>query len=88
MLALPAPTIPVESIRAGDAAQADVFSGLLRAEIADLAELITIAEARWMTRCDAGWGNPRTPEPVLRLREKMAEVQRLLDALRTRFATE
>lgn len=75
-------------MRVGDAAQADVFSALLRAEMADLAGLIAVAQARWMTRCDAGWGNPRTPEPVLRLREKMAEVQRLLDALRTRFAME
>jgi len=37
---------------------------------------------------DAGWGNARTPEPVLRLRAKRAEVQRFLDRLQSRFAAE
>lgn len=69
-----------------DAAQANVFAEVMRAEIAELEELIAVAQARWANRLDAGWGSSRTPEPVLRLREKRAEVQRLLDGLQVRFA--
>jgi len=75
-------------VHANDAAQARLFSEILQTEIAELEHLIATAEARWTTRCDAGWGNPRTPEPVLRLREKLAEVQRLLLGLQARFATD
>ncbi len=40
-------------------------------EIDDLENLIAVAQNRWTSRCDAGWGGAaRTPEPVLRLREK------------------
>ena len=69
-----------------DAAQANVFAAVMRAEISELEELIAIAQARWSNRIDAGWGSSRTPEPVLRLREKRAEIQRLLDGLLARFA--
>ena len=69
-----------------DAAQAGVFAAAMRAEISELEELIAIAQARWSNRIDAGWGSSRTPEPVLRLREKRAEIQRLLDGLLARFA--
>lgn len=71
-----------------DAAQARVFAELMRAEIAELDQLINIASTRWADRIDAGWGNARTPEPVLRLRAKRAEVQRFLDRLQSRFAAE
>lgn len=57
----------------------------MRGEIADLEDLMTVAQGRWAGRRDAGWGSPRTPEPVLRLREKIKEVQRLLDSLSARF---
>jgi len=70
-----------------DAAQASVFAEVMRAEISELEELIAIAQVRWANRVDAGWGSSRTPEPVLRLREKRAEAQRLLDGLHARFAT-
>ena len=69
-----------------DAAQANVFATALRAEISELEELIAGAQVRWANRIDAGWGSSRTPEPVLRLREKRTEIQRLLDGLLTRFA--
>jgi hypothetical protein len=71
-----------------DAAQARVFAELMKAEIAELDHLIDIAAARWADRVDAGWGNARTPEPVLRLRAKRAEVQRFLDSLYSRFAAD
>ena len=71
-----------------DAAQALVFAEVMRAEIAELEELITVAQARWAGRMDAGWGSSRTPEPVLRLREKRAEVQRILDGLLGRLAAD
>jgi len=69
-----------------DAAQANVFAAAMRSEISELEELIAIAQVRWANRLDAGWGSSRTPEPVLRLREKRAEIQRLLDGLLARFA--
>jgi hypothetical protein len=71
-----------------DAAQARLFSELMQAEINDLEDLIAVAQDRWESRCDAGWGATRTPEPVLRLREKLREVQRLHAALQARFGTD
>ncbi|MCV7177012.1 hypothetical protein [Mycolicibacterium sphagni] len=71
-----------------DAAQARRFSELMQAEIDDLEELIAVAQLRWENRLDAGWGASRTPEPVLRLREKLREVQRLQDALQARFGVD
>ncbi|WP_144418322.1 hypothetical protein [Mycobacterium sp. EPa45] len=71
-----------------DAAQARRFAELMQAEIDDLEDLIAIAQDRWNSRCDAGWGAARTPEPVLRLREKLKEVRRLQEALQSRFGTD
>ncbi len=71
-----------------DAAQARVFGDLIRAEIADLEDLVAIAQRRWSGRRDAGWGSSRTPEPVLRLREKIKEAQQLLHGLQARFGAE
>ncbi|WP_142391484.1 hypothetical protein [Mycobacterium sp. ENV421] len=72
-------------IHPNDAAQARQFAELMQAEIDDLEELIAVAQHRWTNRCDAGWGSARTPEPVLRLREKLGEVRRLQEALESRF---
>ena len=71
-----------------DAAQARRFAELMQAEIDDLEELIAVAQDRWTNRCDAGWGAARTPEPVLRLREKLKEVRHLQEALLARFGTD
>ncbi|GAY15360.1 hypothetical protein [Mycobacterium sp. shizuoka-1] len=71
-----------------DAAQARVFGELMQAEIAELEHLIAVAQLRWEHRRDAGWGADRTPEPVLRLREKLKEVQRLHVALQDRFGAD
>lgn len=59
----------------------------MQSEIKELEELIAMAQARWATRCDAGWGAARTPEPVLRLRDKLKEVRRLQEALQARFGS-
>lgn len=65
-----------------------MFAELMRAEIADLDRLIEIAQTRWADRVDAGWGTSRTPEPVLRLKTKRAEVERFLDRLQARFSAD
>ena len=70
-----------------DAAQARRLSELMKTEIDELEGLIAVAQDRWATRCDAGWGAVRTPEPVLRLREKLKEVRRLQEALQNRFGS-
>lgn len=74
-------------VHPNDAAQARRFAELMQDEIDDLEDLIAVAQDRWTSRCDAGWGGAaRTPEPVLRLREKkLKEVRRLQEALRARF---
>lgn len=77
-----------QSFHPNDAAQARLFSELMQAEIDDIEDLIVIAERRWSSRLDAGWGAERTPEPVLRLREKLKEVRRLQAALESRFGTD
>jgi hypothetical protein len=76
------------TLHPNDAAQARLFSELMQAEIDDLEHLIAVAQDRWENRCDAGWGATRTPEPVLRLREKLKEVRRLHAALQARFGTD
>ncbi|BBX08885.1 hypothetical protein MAIC_36880 [Mycolicibacterium aichiense] len=81
----PAPTRPFHP---NDAAQARRFGQLMQDEIDELEELIAVAQHRWTSRCDAGWGAARTPEPVLRLREKLKEVRRLQEALLARFGTD
>jgi hypothetical protein len=79
---------PTRPSHPNDAAQARRFAELLQAEIDDLEDLIAVAQERWTNRCDAGWGATRTPEPVLRLREKLKEVRRLQEALQSRFGTD
>lgn len=77
-----------QPLHPNDAAQARLFSELIRAEIDDLEDLIIVAEGRWSSRLDAGWGAERTPEPVLRLRDKLKEVRRLQAALESRFGSD
>lgn len=77
-----------QAFHPNDAAQARLFYEVMQAEIDDLEHLIAVAEHRWSSRRDAGWGAERTPEPVLRLREKLKEVRRLQAALQARFGTD
>jgi hypothetical protein len=72
-----------------DIAQARVFDAVLLGEIAELAVLVASMEKRWLRRCERGIDDPhRAPDALVRLRGRVAEAQRLLDALRDRFPSE
>jgi hypothetical protein len=63
-----------------------MFMQLLQHELDELAQLIAIAETRWLERCarrDSEYSRP--PESLNRLRERLAEVQKFKENLRTRF---
>ncbi len=52
----------------------------------DLEQLIASAEARWLQRCERSHRvYHRTPDSLVRFRERLAEVQKLIENLRTRF---
>ncbi|MCW2687888.1 MAG: hypothetical protein JWR37_2778 [Mycobacterium sp.] len=72
-------------VQAADVAQARLFDEILQSEIAELDELAEAAERRWLRRRERGPGADTPPAPLLRLRERAAEVRRLLGALRDRF---
>jgi hypothetical protein len=72
--------------QAADVAQARLFEAILVGEIAELEELVAASETRWRRRCERGAERADSPpEPLVRLRGRVAEAQRLLDALRARF---
>jgi hypothetical protein len=67
-------------------AQARLFETILLGEIAELEEFVASSEARWLRRCERGADRPNSPpDALVRLRGRVVEAQRLLDALRTRF---
>ncbi len=69
-----------------DTAQAQAFVHLLQREVVDLEQLIASAEARWLQRCERSHRvYHRTPDSLVRFRERLAEVQKLIENLRTRF---
>lgn len=71
---------------AADVAQAGIFEAILLSEIAELEDLAASAEARWLGRCERAIDRPdRPPEALQRLRGRVVQAQRLLDALRARF---
>ena len=72
-----------------DVAQAGMFDAILQGEIADLEQLAASMERKWLRRCERGIddGN-RPPEGLVRMRGRVSEAQRLLDALRDRFPSE
>jgi hypothetical protein len=71
---------------AADVAQARLFDTVLLAEIAELKALVTSMERRWLQRCERGIDNRnRPPEALVRMRDRVAEAQQMLDALRDRF---
>jgi len=70
-------------------AQARMFDDLLQGEIAELEQLVASMEQRWLRRCERGIDDEnRPPEGLVRMRGRVAEAQRLLDALRDRFPSE
>ena len=72
-----------------DIAQARVFDAVLLGEIAEWATLVASMEKRWLRRCERGIDDPnRPPEALVRMRGRVSEAQRLLDALRDRFPSE
>jgi predicted secreted Zn-dependent protease len=74
---------------AADVAQAQVFEAFLQAEIQELEQLTASAERHWLRRCERGIeADVRPPDALVRLRGRVAEVQKLLAALRSRFPQE
>lgn len=69
-----------------DVAQARIFEAILGAEIAELQDLFASEEVGWLGRCDRGIDNlDQPPAGLVRLRGRIGEAQRLLDALHARF---
>jgi hypothetical protein len=72
-----------------DVAQARMFDVVLQGEIAELEQLVASMEQRWLRRCERGSDDEnRPPEGLVRMRGRVSEAQRLLDALRDRFPSE
>jgi hypothetical protein len=72
-----------------DVAQARTFDAILQGEIAELEELAAAMERKWLRRCERGIDDAnRPPESILRMRGRVMEAQRLLNALRDRFPSE
>jgi hypothetical protein len=67
-------------ISAAEIAQARLFADTLQSEIAELQELAATIEARWANRREQ-----RRQDELRRVRARVNEVRRLLDALRDRF---
>jgi hypothetical protein len=66
-----------------------MFDTLLLGEIAELEDLVASMEERWLRRCERGIDDDnRPPESLVRMRGRVAEAQKLLDALRDRFPSE
>jgi hypothetical protein len=69
-----------------DVAQAQVFDAILRAEIEELEKVVASMEQRWLTRCERGIDDPNRPsEALVRMRGRVAEAQKMLENLRSRF---
>jgi hypothetical protein len=72
-------------VQAADVAQARLFDDILQNEIAELEAIAESAERSWLSRRERGIGDDKLPEALVRLGERVAEAQQLLDALRRRF---
>ncbi|HTQ21338.1 hypothetical protein [Mycobacterium sp.] len=65
-------------------AQAKRFAKILRRELTEMNEKLVAAEVEWHLRCESeGEGEP--PQRLVAARERVAELERMLKALRTRF---
>jgi hypothetical protein len=74
---------------ANDVAQANVFHAILQVELAQACALAESAHLSWVRRCRGGIDDgQQVPEALAHLRRRVAEVQKLLDAVATRFLHE
>jgi hypothetical protein len=65
-------------------AQAQLFAGLLRRDIASMKRKISKAESAWERRCESeGYVDP--PKRLVIVRERLIEARRMLSALNARF---
>ncbi|WP_280834913.1 hypothetical protein [Mycolicibacterium frederiksbergense] len=79
----------VRPTHAADIAQSRLFEELLLAEIAELTELAASAEAQWRQIRERGrMIDGALPDALVRLHTRVAEVERLLAQLRSRFGYE
>jgi hypothetical protein len=65
-------------------AQAAVFAGLLRRDIASMTRKISKADAAWERRCGSA-GHIDPPKRLVIVRERLIEARRMLSALNARF---
>ena len=73
-------------VQAADVAQARSFDAIMQSEIEELEDLAASAEQRWLRRCQRGLDDlNRPPEALLRLRGRIDEAERIVEALRARF---
>jgi hypothetical protein len=64
--------------------QAQLFTKILRREIAAMKRNVTNAESEWQRRCESeGYVDP--PERLAVVRERITEARRMLAALNARF---
>lgn len=70
---------------AADTAQARLLEELLEDEIAELQQLSRFAERKWRLRGGSPGTADAAPSELKRLDARIAEAQRLLDALQARF---
>jgi hypothetical protein len=88
-----APGAPSSSTRPGerpahpsDVAQSRLFQAILLDELDELEDLIAAAERRWKRQREDESDAPLVvPHALLRLRERVKEARRLLDAMHKRF---
>jgi hypothetical protein len=70
--------------RRSERAQAQLFAGLLRRDIASMKRKISKAESAWERRCESeGYVDP--PKRLVIVRERLIEARRMLSALNARF---
>jgi hypothetical protein len=73
-------------IHRADLAQSRLFQQILTDEVDELEDLITAAVRRWERQAELDADKRHVmPHAILRLRERLKEARRLLDALNRRF---
>jgi hypothetical protein len=71
-------------MQAPDRAQAKRFADILRRELNEMNEKVVAAEVEWHLRCEAeGYTDP--PKRLVLIRERVADLERMLKALGARF---